>query len=238
MKRAFLLLLAFVAFRQASASTIVFDQGFQGTAEDNQNISSQLVADDFYLNQASAVTEVLAWFGEGGPVNGVLDNFNGTLGWAIFSDAAGVPGSLLYSGQDTSPVVQTTGTTNTYNEELFTIDASLTGIGTLPTGTYWLSLRNGAWGSPATSGTLGWSSYFYGAGGQNLSLVNYSTSFGTTNPLWIASQDPIENTPGVGYYGTDMFFTLKGVAVPEPSAAVMLGLGLGGSFVMARRRRK
>jgi hypothetical protein len=219
----------------ASNAAVLYSQPYQGTAEDDLDVSSGLVADDFTLASQSILSGFRVWIAESG-LDGVADNFSGTLGWAIYDDASGSPGTLLYSGADYSPVVQTTGNESAFGSEIFTVDVTLTGVGVLSSGAYWLSIRDGAWGAPEDGTVVGWSSHFVGAGDQQLSMINKSWDTGTTTPAWTPAYYSEESQSGTGYWGTDAFFELQGEAIPEPSAFLLAGLGLAAAATSRRRK--
>ncbi|PMW08944.1 hypothetical protein C1X53_33560, partial [Pseudomonas sp. GW456-E6] len=52
---------------------------------------------------------ITASFTDAGPDNGVLEGFSGTLSWGIYSSVGGAPGTLLFSGSDSTPQMVDTG---------------------------------------------------------------------------------------------------------------------------------
>jgi hypothetical protein len=88
--------------------------------------------------------------------DGVLDSFSGTLGWAIYSDNAGQPGTLLASGQDTAPTLTDTGVQDASGCDIVRVDAGFPSAVVLPAGRYWLALHEGNWGSPSDGSIVWW----------------------------------------------------------------------------------
>ncbi len=114
------------------------------------NISSFVTASDFTLSETGTISAIELWIWT------IQDaDFSGTLSWAIYTNDAGVPGSLLASGTDPSTRVVATGVTVPPPYSSYTmrqVRASMRTSLTLAAGTYWLVLHEGAWGS-ATDGT-------------------------------------------------------------------------------------
>lgn len=146
-------------------------------ASNGGNITSAVSASDFYLGAAATIGSIDTWIGDAGPNNGVFDGFNGTLSWALYSDSAGDPGTLIASGSDTTPKVLDSGLDMIGDRDVARVRIELRPRPTLAAGTWWLVLHEGAWGSPGDAGSnIFWS--------RSSSLL-YSTSrysFDETNP--------------------------------------------------------
>lgn len=82
------------------------------------------------------------------PLDGMLTNFVGTVGWAVYSDAAGEPGTLLASGSDATAMpfgAAVPACCWDTQRVLFRFEPPVP----LTPGEYWLAVREGAWGVPA-----------------------------------------------------------------------------------------
>lgn len=128
--------------------TVLWDQ-LNFTTNNSANITAFTHADDFVLQNASTLTSLSAMLTDDvSNNNGVLDSFSGTLSWGIYSNNAGSPGTLLFSGEGT-PTLTDTGQQDFYNNDIVRADLTFTTAVVLDAGTYWLALHEGAWGSPS-----------------------------------------------------------------------------------------
>lgn len=127
---------------------------FAGVATD---ITGTALANDFRIDETTELGSLRAWLADvvGSGVDGVLEEFSGTLGWAIYSDDSGLPGTLLYSGSEMDPLVNSTNVRSS-GGEVFAVDIDFPPNTSLPAGTYWLSIRDGAWGSPSDGSMVAW----------------------------------------------------------------------------------
>lgn len=134
-----------------AGDSLVCDQSDVVVPSEVAPLKTYTVADDFTVpgtlatyRVASASVWMQDWMEL--PVDGTLTGFNSTVGWAVYTDAAGVPGSLVASGSDTAaillgPTVPSWG----WDTQMvhFRIDPPVT----VTSGTYWLAIRQGAWGA-------------------------------------------------------------------------------------------
>ncbi|MCB1510711.1 MAG: cadherin repeat domain-containing protein [Hyphomicrobiaceae bacterium] len=135
--------------------TVLWDQ-LNFTTITSANITAFTHADDFVLQNASTLTSLSAMLTDDvSNNNGVLDSFSGTLSWGIYSNNAGSPGTLLFSGEGT-PALTDTGQQDFYNNDIVRADLTLTTAVVLDAGTYWLALHEGAWGSPSDASVVWW----------------------------------------------------------------------------------
>ena len=128
----------------------------------------------------------------------------------IRSDAAGLPGSILFDFTETISAIDSIGATAGNNRKHvdFTLPVSLA-AGT----PYWIGM----------SGT-----------GFDLTQMAFNTSPPADAKMAQFSNTTYQFLTSVG----DMAFRLHGSAVPEPSSIVLLGLGTIGLVCMGRRKRK
>jgi len=194
------------------------------TGEENFDFTNFVIANDFELTQPSTLTDFTVWISDRAQSNvldGVADNFSGTLGWALSDNAGGAPGSLLFSGSDTAPVVTSTNTLDAFDREVFQVDAVFSGVSQLAPGTYWLSIRDGFWGSASDGSIVGWTASVP----PQLNPVAFETDLA----------DPSTWTPLPDY---DAALEIRGTAIPEPSSITLMGLGVLGLALGWNRRRR
>ncbi|HSM15357.1 MAG TPA: hypothetical protein VLA66_14920 [Thermoanaerobaculia bacterium] len=111
------------------------------------------VADDFTVPATMPAWQLVfadVWMQDGMelPLDGMLTGFVGTVGWAIYSDAAGEPGTLLASGSD--PAATLLGpTVPACCWDTQRVYFRFAPAVTVTPGEYWLAIREGGWGVPA-----------------------------------------------------------------------------------------
>lgn len=113
------------------------------------NMSFALVAENFSLGGSGSydISNLQFW-----SLMQTAGDYSGSVYWAVYSDVAGSPGSVLHSG--TAAVAPTaTGSSSGfgYGEYLFDIAVN---FNLAAGGTYWLALQNGALGSTTPSEIL------------------------------------------------------------------------------------
>ena len=124
---------------------------------DNSNdISTAAAANDFVLaGPASLASFTVLLSDDEVNDNGVLNSFGNTLGWAIYSNNGGEPGTLLYSGQGV-PVLTDTLAQDDFGADLVSATLSFGQSIRLDAGTYWLALHEGYWGSVFDGTEIWW----------------------------------------------------------------------------------
>ena len=133
---------------------------------------NQWSADDFPLTAPATITGFSLFIADGSDNdNGLLDNFNGTMSWAILSNVSGFPGTVLYSGDGTPTLTD-------LNQQFLSNDISkavltLTAPISLTAGTYWVAFKEGTLSS-TFDGSLLWLSYTGSAAGQG--AVRFQTT--------------------------------------------------------------
>ena len=107
---------------RAAGPTVVWDESRFVTLSSN-NITDIAMANDFLLRGARSLSGFTAWLSDNvADDDGVLDSFSGTLGWAIYSNNAGQPGTLLASGQDAAPTLTDTGVQDASGCDIVRVD--------------------------------------------------------------------------------------------------------------------
>jgi hypothetical protein len=116
------------------------------------NITGAVVANNITVASSRIFKKLTVVLGDGNANdNGLLDSFSGAIGWAIYSDNGGKPGTLLFSGTDAAPALIDTGVQSDLGGDIFNVDLALGDIA-LGTGNYWVAIHEGGWGA-ADDGT-------------------------------------------------------------------------------------
>jgi len=136
----------------------IWDQGGVGNGALGFNITTFVYANDVTLGAATSFSSIELWLADGNEpdFNTVFDNFSGTLGWAIYSDAPGKPGSLQASGSTDAVDAVLAVETTVAEAEIYRVRADLGRTVTLGAGTWWLALRDGTWGEAGGSSSVYW----------------------------------------------------------------------------------
>jgi hypothetical protein len=184
----------------AQASTI-------GNGPPNQSggsdLNSFLEADDFNSGANTGITHVQFWALASG-----LADFTGTIDWGFYTDAAGIPGAAVASGNSAATMVAT-GAPQTFGLDEYAVNFDVDATVSMNT-VYWLVLHNGPSNTdPGTNFYWAWSS---GASGNSQNQY-----LGDTN--WISN---------------DAELAFQVTAVPEPAS---LSLIAGGLFTGWLKRR-
>lgn len=136
------------AWPARAAESYLWDESHVSLAAGVNPISDYVVADDFVVTESMRLQQALVWLSEeANDSPGIFEGFSGSIGWAIYADSAGNPGGLVYSGTDSSPQVEAAGFTQG-SGEVFRVYVHFPDTAVLAaTGTYWLAIHEGAWGS-------------------------------------------------------------------------------------------
>jgi len=146
----------------------VWDQGGVGNGALGFNITSFVYANDVTVAAGTSFSSIEAWLVDGNEpdFNTTFDNFSGTLGWAIFSNGAGKPGSLQESGSTNVVDAVLAVETSVAEAEIYRVRADLGRTVTLAPGTWWLALRDGTWGEAGAGGSVYWAYGLSSEGGS------------------------------------------------------------------------
>ena len=182
-----------------------WDQTDFSPANSNR-ITSNVTAADFIITTTARLDAADVWLSDDIlNDNGALDSFSGLLSWAIYSNSAGNPGTLLFSGRDSTVGRADTGLQDAFGYDIVRARFEFDGRVVLTPGTYWLALHEGAWGSPSDGSELWWQIHSSIVG----SPARYSVDESTPGS-WL---------PGVG----DSAFALYGGPLGWQQAAVTGG---------------
>jgi len=130
-----------------------WDQGGVIDGANGHRITTDVRANDFVVLSESSASAFDVWLSDDTVNdNGVVDDFGGTLGWAIYENGSNVPGAMVAHGEDSSPLLIDTGLQDAVNSDIVRARVRFGRSIPLPAGSYWLALQEGAWGS-ASDGT-------------------------------------------------------------------------------------
>ncbi|HYD11759.1 MAG TPA: Ig-like domain-containing protein, partial [Allosphingosinicella sp.] len=113
------------------------------------NISEFVQAENFTLGASTALSSLTLYLME--PDNtfeGILEGFGGSLSFAIYQDnGSNLPGTLIVSGADLSPVLTDTGVNSSFGD----VFQAVIDLGAVPlsAGNYWIAFHEGLWQSPS-----------------------------------------------------------------------------------------
>ena len=185
-------------------AVIVYNNGVPNSSGGNE-MTMWLQTEDFTLTSAQTITDVRFWSAEGVP------GYNGSITWRFYSQVAGQPGAVLFSGSAT-PVRAATG--NVYFGLTERTNDFSIGAVTLPAGTYYLGLHNG----PLTHATR--DEFYWADQATNGTPTGFEDQTPFDDGLWFNN-------------GSEHAFQLS--RIPEPTGLAMLFLAA--PAMIARRRR-
>jgi hypothetical protein len=193
----------------ASAQAIVYNNGGPNGL-DGSEMSAFVQAEDFSFLTSSIFNGIRFWDIEVSPMSGGIN-----IDWAIFTNAAGSPGSQLFGG--TAASSRTSLGVDAFGFEHWQNDIAV-GPVTLGPGTFWLALHEGS------------------------DFVNNRAFFWeTTDPN--GTHTGVEQAGGAGPFGDPVYpgplehaFSLT-TTTPEPGTIILLATGLIGIGWIGHRRR-
>jgi len=194
----------------AASAVTLYDNGAINLVS-GTGMSEFQVAENFTLTGALTnfnFTNLRFW-----SIQSAAADYKGSVYWAVYSNGASQPGSILFGGTTAAVTGTATGgsTGFGYGAYVYNIPVSFT----LPAGNYWLGLHNGALANITPSEML-WAT-----------TTTQIGSFGLyrDGANWISSLN-------------EHAFLLEGTAVPipEPTTVALLLAGLLGTVGVVRRR--
>jgi hypothetical protein len=191
----------------AASAITVYDNGPPNLVS-GTGMSEVLVAENFSFGSSFDVTNLRFW-----SIQDTAAAYKGSVYWAIYSNNAGQPGTLLNGGVTAAVTGTATGGSTGFGYPAFVYNIPVSF--TLPAGSYWLGLHNGALANTTPSEML-WATTTTQIGSFGLYKDGVN---------WISSLN-------------EHAFLIEGVAtqVPEPTTLALLLAGLVGTVSIARRR--
>jgi hypothetical protein len=165
-----------------------------------------LEADSFTIGSALIFTQIAYWSDQASAAD-----FAGSTYWAIYSNVAGSPGAVLFSGSSAAAGVATSNTTLGLNEFAYQFAVNFT----LAPATYWLALHNGPVNTiPQTQFLWAWES--------GVSSTSKSQDLSVVAAPWVSNS-------------ASLAFQLTGSATPEPASMFLVGSGLLAAWLTRRK---
>ena len=202
---------------QLSFAAPVYNNGSPDQVSGTQ-MSEVLVAEDFSLTALTTISSIRFWSIQSAPAD-----YLGSVYWAVYSNAVGAPGAVLFGNTAVMTTAVATGNSTGfgYAEYVFDVDVADFAIGA---GTYWLGLHNGPSASTVASEML-WSTTASTIGSESM---YFDSTFGWTGA------------------GTNLAFVLDGSGVvvpppppppgvPEPGTLALVGLAVLAARVARRK---
>jgi hypothetical protein len=167
------------------------------------DLNGFLEADKFVVAAPLSITNIQFWSLQVDPTD-----YAGSTYWAIYTNAAGSPGSAVASATPVLTGVADGNTTQGLNEFAYSFPVNVS----LTSGTYWLVLHNGPTNAqPSTT--------FYWA---------WQLDSGTSKSMDLS-------VPGSPWAGNDANLAYQLTVTPEPASICLVGSGLLAAF-LARRK--
>lgn len=201
--------LAVLAISLAAPAATLFDNGAYNSNGGNA-AGEGYIGDDFVLNAMSDLTGVRFWTLEG------TGAYLGSINWEIRANASNLPGSVVASGTGTTPTRSNVGTALSLTVYQNDFSINVAGLGA---GTYWLTIHDGS----DTDATF--QDYYWAWSDPNTTLTAVEFVIGGAGTWDLLTSD------------SEHAFQILGndTAVPEPTAGLLLGVGL--VTVAAARKR-
>ncbi len=213
---------AVLAAGMSAQAGLIFDNGAPSVSG-SRDIGLFRTADDFILGSAQTVAAVQFAYSWTNPwVADPVENFSGTITYAIYDDSAGSIGSLITSGMvsglaSTFTGIMVPGSNAKINLTKFDLVSAVA----LGPGTYWLELHEGPTLSTDDGTGIGWTLVSGDGGNAKQGL--------TANGLPVNN---VHNELSFQLYDTAFGAT----EVPEPGTVVLMAVGMAALLGLSRRR--
>jgi hypothetical protein len=176
------------------------------------DLNAFLEADNFTLGGSFTITQIKYW-----SLQNTLSDYAGTTDWGFYTDASGVPGTALFSGNTVAAGVATGNTTQGLNEFAYTFPVNVV----LGPGNFWLVLHNGPSNNiPGTTYYWAWSSDTGNSQSMDVVTMSNAPVIGLNPPIWSGNF-------------TELAFELT--TVPEPASMALVGGGLFAAWFVRRK---
>ena len=203
-----------VAAAQLSFAAPVFNNGLPDQISGTQ-MSEVLVAEDFSLTALTTISSIRFWSIQSAPTD-----YLGSVYWAVYSNAVGAPGAVLFGNTAVMTTAVATGNSTGFGYAEYVFDVDVLDFD-LAAGTYWLGLHNGPLATVAPREML-WSTTASMIGSESM---YFDSTFGWTGA------------------GTHLAFVLDGTGVvippppgvPEPGTLALVGLAVLAARVVRRK---
>jgi hypothetical protein len=209
-------------FCAVGSATTIYNNGGpnQGSADE---LSDILVAEDFPVASAATLTSLEFWDVEGPTA------YNGSISWYLYSDAAGLPGTVVAQGRASTAGQITRTATGIINiiggfnefDDVMNLTASLTsGSLAVGPGTFWIGLHDGDIANITPFQDFYWET-----------TDNNATTPGVFDDLTVA--------PSWDTTSQEHAFNISGnLATPEPGTVAMMAAGIAGLALLKKSGRK
>ena len=206
-----------LAAAQLSFAAPVYINGAPDQVSGTQ-MSEVVVAEDFSLTASTTISNIRFW-----SVQKFAADYLGSVYWAVYSNAGGEPGAILFGNTAVATTAVATGMSTGFGYAEYAFDVDVVDF-TLGAGSYWLGLHNGPAAATDAREML-WSTTASVIGSES---KYFDSAFG-----WLGA-------------GTYLAFALDGTGVvvppppppgvPEPTTLALVGLALMAARVVARRK--
>ncbi len=194
-----------ILFTAPLAASVIYSTG-PSNLSGASDMSGQILAEDFTIATADDVTAVVFDLSATS-----FTPSSSSIGLAFFSDVSGGPGGILASATISAAGATLTGNNVNGNNE-WRVPLTLSSPLFLSAGTYWVALRDGAWGTALNKPEVDWNQTDFG-----IDSFAMATTLVTGASGWTST-------------GVNLTFEIDGglAPVPEPATWLTAGLALGG----------
>ena len=198
---------------QLSFAAPVYNNGSPDQISGTQ-MSEVLVAEDFSLTALTTISSIRFWSIQDAPTD-----YLGSVYWAVYSNAVGAPGAVLFGNTAVTTTASATGNSTGFGYAEYVFDVDVTDF-ILGAGSYWLGLANDPL-DPVNPTEMLWS--------PTASVIGLESKYFDSTHGWVDA-------------GTYLAFALDGTGVvvpppgvPEPGTLALVGLAVLAARVARRK---
>lgn len=206
-----------LAAAQLSFAAPVYNNGLP-TLDYGTNMSGNVVAEDFSLTALATISSIRFW-----SVQDTAADYLDSVYWAVYSNAVGAPGAVLFGNTAVTTTASATGRSTGYFYAEYMFDVDVADF-TLGAGNYWLGLANDPL-DPANPTEMLWS--------PTASVIGSESQYFDSTFGWVGAD-------------THLAFVLDGTGVvvpppppppgvPEPGTLALVGLAVLAARVARRK---